>query len=190
MEIKSYTYSCVMALAPERLAQKVKRFAMSIPDHYIFMDRDGEHGREKEPHVTVKYGLLSGNPDVVKKKITSRPFMIYLGDITTFVNDDFVVLKIDIISDELRELNKQVSRIPNEDSYPVYHPHMTIAYLNRNSLSSYDKYYGDFFSGESWLCDSLVMTTPNEERYNISLVESLSKKVETDFMIKLREKGL
>lgn len=55
-----------------------------------------------------------------------------------WINEDGDVLKMDVISPQLVELNAIVSReFPCEDKYPDYKPHVTLAYLDPAVSSAY-----------------------------------------------------
>ena len=65
MRREAYSYSCVMARLPEPLASMIREIAEEIPDSLVHDDGSNEQGREDEPHVTVKYGLHTEDPEEV-----------------------------------------------------------------------------------------------------------------------------
>lgn len=86
---------------------------------------------ETEPHITVKYGLLTQDPKQVEELVTKYgPIWVSLGNLSLFESEEQDVLKMSVRSLGLENLNRLVGLLPNEDSYKVYNPHMTIAYLN------------------------------------------------------------
>lgn len=126
---------------------------LNIPDDVLFEDEDGGKGREDEPHITVKYGLLTKVvPDELKKIAqTTAPFPITLGKVSLFNNPKFDVVKLDVESPALHELNRRVSdAVPHEDTYPDYKPHATLAYVQKGS------------------CDHLVGENPFKEKDTVN----------------------
>jgi hypothetical protein len=58
-------YSCLMLTLPPELAAKVKTLADAIEDADLYHGEDGEegkYGRERDPHITVKYGIHTDDP--------------------------------------------------------------------------------------------------------------------------------
>lgn len=102
-------------------------------------------GKEDKPHVTVLYGF-TGDIDynkimqVVKETTGNHEFYIELNKLSLFENEGFDVLKFDVDSSMLHELNKICKEtFPNKESYPDYKPHVTVAYLNKGEGSKYIK---------------------------------------------------
>jgi hypothetical protein len=137
-------YGCLMALLDEDYRKHFVNFSKkTIPHSIIYNDPNDPtgYGYENDPHVTIKYGFT---PDLDKIKLATalkgiKPFIISLIAINRFTNPKFDVLKFDAESPVLRELRKRVDCYSNEDSHPVYHPHMTLAYVQPNSLPSFKK---------------------------------------------------
>lgn len=133
-------HGCLMAMFPEEHCEILNKYNHKlIPDDVLYI-KDGEFGREKECHVTIKYGFL---PDLTEMDIRrilkgQGPFIIHLKSISQFHNQEFDVVKFDIESPVLQRLNKKACEYPNEDEYPEYHAHSTIAYVKPGSFS-YEK---------------------------------------------------
>jgi len=127
-----YEYGCVMAIVNETSANKILEISKKlITDDILYLEEGQEYGRETEPHITTKFGLTENySKDHMGKLISQfKPFKITLESINIFSNSKFDVVKFDVKSDVLEKLNKLLNRLPNEDEYPVYHPHMTLAYV-------------------------------------------------------------
>ena len=110
---------------------------LNIPEDVLHADEDGGNGRELKPHITVKYGLLTQDVPPELKEIAKNtpPFPIFMGNISLFTtNPEFDVVKIDVESPWLRQLNKQISdAVPHDDTYPTYKPHITLAYVEKGT---------------------------------------------------------
>lgn len=130
-------YGCIMVVLPIN-KDKWGELLGKIDETHIY-GKDGEYGRETEPHVTLKFGLHSNIPDSVIEDAISKmkPPCITMSNITSFTNDEFDVLKFDVDSPDLHGLNKIFSELPNSDSFPTYHPHSTIAYLKKDMAKQY-----------------------------------------------------
>lgn len=99
-------------------------------------------GLETDPHVTVLYGLLDNDPEVVSDLISQnwdRPVKIVFGKTMIFEIDDYDVVVVEIISDDLKALHELLESLPNEQTYDEYRPHMTLAYVKTGTGSKYDE---------------------------------------------------
>jgi 2'-5' RNA ligase len=106
---------------------------------------DPSYGKEDKPHVTILYGLHDTiedseiEPDLKDIKEPS----IKIKGISEFSNPKFDVLKFDVDSEDLHKLNKRFNEYPTTQTYPDYHPHMTIAYLKPKMAEKYKKKFKD-----------------------------------------------
>lgn len=129
-----YKYAVVLFEMPADLSSKIISFSQKfIPKSCL-----SEDGREDEPHVTVLYGLNDKDFEKVKEKIKDfKQFNIRLGSISKFDNKEkYDVLKIDVIGDSIRKLNKKIKEIPHYSNYNEYKPHCTLAYVKKDSCNS------------------------------------------------------
>lgn len=151
----TYDYATTDIALPTEMATFLLNWnELNIPEKVLHKDDDGGKGREDEPHITVKYGLLAkAVPDELRKIAkTTAPFPVNLGKVSLFTtNPEFDVVKLDIDSPALHELNKRVSdAIPHEDTYPTYHPHATLAYVEKGT------------------CDHMVGANPFKEKDTVN----------------------
>jgi 2'-5' RNA ligase len=175
MDFKAYDYSCLMAVLPEEIATKIRAFSLALPDADIFEPDDEEYGRVRpdEVHITCKYGIHTTNPEELVELLANQEMVrLVLRGVTAFNNENHIVLKIDVESEDLTRLNALVSsRLKCTDTHPEYHPHITIAYLQRrdDDPEYYKKFFCDFFDGiEVWI-DRLRLSTPAGNRQWIGL---------------------
>jgi 2'-5' RNA ligase len=104
------------------------------------VDEDDEsYGVETKHHVTLLYGLLE---EVTDKEVFDICMKHKIGEIklhnaSAFKSENYDVLKFDASNDELHAINKELDELPNENSFPEYHPHCTIAYLKKGVVQKY-----------------------------------------------------
>jgi hypothetical protein len=156
-------YSCLM-LDLSEWTSEVEELHESICPCEVYDDEPG-HGLEKEFHVTVKYGIHDHyTPQDIYTNLDLVPVKFKFKGISLFQNDRFDVLKFDIMSKDLHDLNSQVSdTFECTDSFPNYHPHATIAYLKPGT----GKYYTDLecdLIGKTFTSNRFIFSNPNSEK--------------------------
>jgi 2'-5' RNA ligase len=127
-------FSCVLINAPAEVAAQVIAFGNdNIPAAALYdpPDRPGDFGRETQPHCTAKFGFFDTAPtDQVRQILDgTAPFEIRIGKCSFFEANDYDVVKFEIDSPGLVELNSKLSAVPNGDEHPKFNPHMTVAYV-------------------------------------------------------------
>jgi len=108
----------------------------------IYTADDDDYGFEYNPHCTVLYGVhdYDGIIDDIHEFLPPHYdiYDIFRTNISIFENNEYDVVKFEIESDELKELNKLLSEsFDNTNDYPDYHPHMTIAYVKKGTGKKY-----------------------------------------------------
>jgi len=171
-----HSYSSTQINLPQEVAKEALKFSLAIPDDQIYIDPDNpSYGRELEPHITIKYGLTTVSPEDVIELLPDglQKFVIRLGNISLFTADDkpYDVVKVDIESAELRELNSVFSTLENDDSHLEYVPHMTIAYVKKGHGKEYDG--RDDLAGQEFEVDSFEFKGSNDVDTEIPLNENL-----------------
>ena len=122
---------------------------LNIPDENLALSPDNENPRELHQHVTIKYGLtINEAPQELRDLCKGiKPFPVYIGKVSLFRNDEYDVVKLNVESLELRQLNAEISAlIPNEDKYPEYTPHLTVAYVKKGTCDALEGM--DIFTGK------------------------------------------
>jgi len=127
-------YNCAMLYFdfPE-----LKSIISEIDKDDVYTDpNDDSFGLEKEPHVTLLFGLHKEvTLDDVKRVIDNYTFSDLMAEnISIFENKLYDVLKFDINYQTsgdtfLHKCNKELKEFPYTSDYPEYHPHLTIGYL-------------------------------------------------------------
>lgn len=142
-EVVKHSYSNTQIKASKDVAEAVIKFGLEIPEEEIYTDpEDTQYGRELEPHITIKWGLTTNDPNEVENIMDGnvKPFQIVFGKMSIFSEDDqpYDVLKVDMdAGDNLNKLHKLFSELDNEDSHPEYIPHMTVAYVKKGEGKKY-----------------------------------------------------
>lgn len=137
-----YDYGCVMARIDEKAARVILDFNYkTIGEHMIYEEAGHEYGREVQPHITLKYGLVGSYSEDDMRQLLKHvtPFDVRVTGMSVFENEKYDVIKFDVDGRALRELNKLFSALPNNDEHPEYHPHMTLAYVHKGMGNKFIK---------------------------------------------------
>lgn len=143
-DTKVNKYGCVMAYLKYDKSEWQK--LQDLIDDEDLSTSDGDN-REDNPHVTLLYGLHKEVKDseIKEKADNITKLNIKLGKISCFDGDDVDVLKFEIVSDEVHDLNKEFGKLPHTNTFDKYHPHCTIAFLKKGLGKKYiDKLNGKF----------------------------------------------
>lgn len=136
-----HEFNCLMLKVPFKNWESV----LSKIDKEDLYEEDGNnYGLEHESHVTVLYGL---HEDVDENQLINfvkehcpKPIEISISKMGVFKNSKFEVLKLDVDSQELKDLNKIIcENFPYTSKFPDYNPHITIAYLKKGTSQKYLK---------------------------------------------------
>lgn len=134
----THEYSCAMLYydMPE-----MRSLHSLIDEADVYTEEDDEsYGLEKNPHVTLLYGLHDNeiDPEEVKGICTKHKYPeLKLHNVSAFKNDKYDVLKFDVDSEKLHQVNKELTSLPYTTDYPDYHPHSTIGYLKPGTADKY-----------------------------------------------------
>lgn len=125
-------------------------------------------GREYELHLTILGGLDISVPDEVKKLVVGiQDIEVELGLISVFTSNDlYDVVKLDVRSKGLRNLHKKLCRLSHTKFFPVYKPHVTIAYVGKGKGN--DLVGQTAFNTRRWMADSIVFSSKRGTKTLIS----------------------
>jgi len=134
-------------------------------------EKNDEFGIENEPHITILYGFHDEvNADQVfklfNKNFELKSIQIEINKISIFENDEFDVVKFDVISKELTKINSIMRELPNTLTFPKYHPHLTLAYLKKGTGKKYMKNLNKKYILTG---DELIFSTKNEKKKRLKL---------------------
>ena len=136
LEEAKYDYGCVMLYAD--FPKEILNLQLQIDTEDLYVaDNNGGYGLEDEAHCTILYGLHEtvSLKDVLRIMRKYKFTALKADGPTLFENPLFDVLKYDVNYPTrggafLHKAHEELaSTLPNTQTYPDYHPHMTIAYL-------------------------------------------------------------
>jgi 2'-5' RNA ligase len=162
-----HDYSNTQVQIPQHLASAIQKIGKLIPDNELTED-----GREKDSHVTVKYGISDEKPSRELREALAGfgAIKAKFGKTSLFENDDADVVKLDIESPGLHRLSKLIGKTVETpgNTHPTYIPHATVAYVKPGKGK---KYKGDAaMDGKEFTIDSVLFSGKNGTKENISLV--------------------
>ena len=137
-------------------------FIKSIPDSVVYEPGNPDYGREMHPHVTILYGIEDVSEERAKQILTglNKKINIQLGKISMFNNPQFDVLKIEVKSQDLMQLNKLLTKsVKYTNDHPDYIPHLTLAYLKKGQAAQYVG--DDRFEGMNLQLDTIAYSDGN-----------------------------
>lgn len=163
---EEYKYSSTQINMPEDIASQVHEYCNKIPENNL-----SEDGHEDKPHVTVKYGLIDPDAEKLKELLKDKgPVVMTMGKISIFKADekrDSDVVKVEIESKDLVELNKLICDHFEHITTYEYTPHMTIAYVKPGCGADYDG--DDYFDGTIIASDILLLSDKSGNKIEIPL---------------------
>lgn len=133
-------------------------------------NKENDHGRELDIHITVIYGIRSENKEMVKGLLSKqKPFKVTMQNIDCFETDNYDVVIIKVKSDGLEDINALMEENLNvkENDYGSYKPHCTIAYVKKGEGK---QYIGDsFFKGEEFIINKIYFEDKNDNEIMVKL---------------------
>ncbi len=124
---QSHTYQSTQINLPPYVGDRILALGRLVRTEDLAGD-----GRETQPHITVKYGLL---PEVTAEQVRQcvngwGAFVVTFGRTAVFTGDEADVVYVSIDSDRLRELNAWIATsLPSVSTKPTFTPHATVAYV-------------------------------------------------------------
>ena len=167
-----YKLSSTQVNLNEEIADKVTDFSSKIPDEFIYEDpEDDSYGREDQIHVTALYGIHDELPEETKEVLKNvEPFEVTLGDISYFEADKYDVMKIEIESEALHNINKLLrDNVEYTNQYDEYIQHCTVAYVTKDF--SRDSIDNETFNDLTQTITEVIFSSKNGKNYIIKLKE-------------------
>ena len=168
---QSYSYSSLQINYPLSFSDEVIKWSKNnIEKQTLYLEEnDDSFGIEDEIHTTVLFGITEKFPNATKLALKNiKPFKIKLSYISKFYSGDYDVLKINIISKELENLHYLLEdSVENENEYPVYQQHLTLAYVLKNTNNHLIGI--NQFSNREFLVNSLFFSSNSRLDYKLRL---------------------
>lgn len=100
-------------------------------------------GRESQPHITVRYGLIDGEDKTRELLSKQAPFTIRLGTTKSFTpsehSDGASPVYVEVHSDDLHRIHKALGEAAGfKQSDFDYNPHATLAYVKPENVAPYE----------------------------------------------------
>ncbi len=165
----SSSKGCLMAMVDQNPEQFTDWSNENIPAAALAGEIGGEwFGIEGEPHVTVFYGFNLGfDTDKLQSLVkTYGPVKFKLGKVSRFECKDYDVLKVDVSSVNLSELNALIAKKFSKSVTPSehdYHAHLTLAYVKKGWLPILDG--NKDFDGDVITVTSLLFSEPDKTNH-------------------------
>lgn len=163
-----FKYSSAMVEIPSDIGASMIAFARVIPDEELAAD-----GRENEPHVTIKYGIVSEDATFLHLLIEEfkvKPITAVMGKTAVFSNaegDD--ILHVEVHSPDLIALNRLIcDHLEVVNNYASYVPHATLAYLKPQAGAKYAD--NDFLAGATFTVSEIVFSDTKNNLTRIPLL--------------------
>lgn len=162
-----YKYGCLMIYLDIPNWNEIISF---INPEDIYRPEYPSKGLETDPHITVLYGLHDtvSDSDIqeVVNQIDSNKLNLEINGIGVFENKEFDVLKFNVESNYLHQINSMFRKLPHTSDYPDYKPHVTIAYVKKGNGS---KYCGGSLFYEIKNIDTIVYSKANDEKVDFHI---------------------
>lgn len=154
----NYKFGCVMVEVPVKNWNEI---TSTINKDDLYEVEGENYGISENPHLTLLYGLKPNITkeqieEVLKRVIDGDKIIVEIENIDLFENENFDVVKFNIKkTEQLQRIFDALSELPNENTYPDYKPHMTIAYVKKGLGEKYKKLYSHKVSSNE-ICYSMT----------------------------------
>ena len=131
-----------------------------------------DEGLDTNPHITVAYGVgKAQNPFAIKALVGDEaPVSCKLGKVTAFDNPESTVLKFNVTSADLHDLNELIDdelELPG-NTYSDYKPHVTIAFLKPGTDIKKYKKLGEGLTGTKFKIKAVQYNTHDDRPFEFA----------------------
>jgi 2'-5' RNA ligase len=146
---KKYDYVYLSLDFSEIIRDAIEAVQNTIPEDWIYGTSEDGFGKEKEPHVTIFYGLLPSEELNHNQDMQFLHTMQYINSleeepsITTetvsyFSSEGYDVIIIPVVSPILEKTHAFIKdNFLVEETHDEYKPHITIAYVKKGHAEDY-----------------------------------------------------
>jgi len=137
------------------------------------------YGLETKPHITILYGfkLPTVTPEHIERLLPDGAVTFKIKDVNFFEAENYDVLKFEIESEMLHELNSIYKVLEHENKFPDYNPHITIAYLKKGCAKKFANHYRALFA--DWINYQFQST-----KFDYSFNDDYGKKAKAHWDVK------
>ena len=141
-EKEEVTYGCVMLGTNMRDWEDIHTGGIDHKDVYR-KPLDDSFGLEEDPHMTVLYGIHEDqvDPEIIMNVIENNmeEVTVTITNISIFETEEYDVVKYDIpVTEQILKYREMFAdNFENTQTFPEYHPHMTIAYVKPGEGEKY-----------------------------------------------------
>lgn len=168
LKLADYSNSTVQIIYNSEDTEAILDFTKMVEDEDLFINADFK-GRETNPHITVLYGIHERTPDKLDFSGVILPTEVEWLELGKFEAPTHDVLIIKVKKDEvLQSLFDFVNEAypDNDNSFPNYVPHTTIAYVKKGKADKYIEEYSDLFTGSHTI--SVVQFAFNDDKWDFN----------------------
>lgn len=139
----TFKYGCAMVYYD--FPQMLELHSSIDPGDVYAEEGDRTYGLEDEPHTTLLYGFHHDvDPNEVLRICSGHKYpQLTLKNSSIFDNPKYDVLKFDVDSPVLHQVNSQLAKLPHTTDFPDYHPHSTVGYLKKGKGQHYASLFND-----------------------------------------------
>ncbi len=175
-DLGPHKFSSTQLQLPPELAEAVKAFSRE----HIAEEDLAEKGYEDDVHITVLYGLHTGDADDVRRVVNGfGPVQVRWGGISVFETDDGDCIVLDVLPGGINILNSRLREsLEYTSKFLEYKPHLTLAYVKPGEGEKYVQLLDGRLPLEKYVnFDSLVFGAANGERVTIGLTGNKREQV-------------
>lgn len=162
-----FDYGCIMIYL--KIDNWIEITSIISPED-VYEPENPSYGIDSKPHITLLFGL---HPEVtpedvesVLSKFRGKKIDININGISKFDNEDFSVVKLNVDSPILHDINAELSKLPHTSDFPEYNPHVTLSYVQPGKA---DKYISDNYKVNLQNIDRIVYSMTDGKKIEFKL---------------------
>jgi 2'-5' RNA ligase len=127
---------CLMAMLSKEDTQTIVDFGKKLIKEEHLYTENGEFGRETKGHITIRYGFTKDLNELDIRQLLKghKQFIAEIEGLDIFdPHPNYNVSMFKVNSPVLKLLNEISNIYPNENDYPDYTPHITLAYTKKDA---------------------------------------------------------
>jgi 2'-5' RNA ligase len=171
----THSYATTQAVPPE----EVRALVQAARDQIDHDDLDPDEGFGPDPHVTILYGLGDDQEreatEILKK---AGPLKAKIDAVDTFENDDYDVVIFRLESEDMQRVHDELDTLPNDNEWPEYKPHMTIAYVQPGLGRKYADRLESDLVGKNFVANQAEFSNTADDRVVVDLREGTTEAFE------------